>query len=152
MSEPSLEDLNQNCPYCGGVVRFYADSCSRCRRQVHPPHRLRIMGVIYLILGLALTGGIGYLGVVLAQIIRHSGDPHASVRYTGGPLGVLFIYAVLAFPMGVGLTVLLMGISQIRNGRRNLKLVQVMLYWYLLLIGISLVLQAADWLHLLPAL
>jgi hypothetical protein len=125
-------------------VPFWSDSCSRCGSVEHPPQRLRWAGVLYLILGVVITGAIGYLMVVLGTIIRHSGDPGATVRFNGGPLMVLFVYAVLSFPMVVGLTVTAMGISQIRTGRRNLKLVRVAMVLYLVLVVVGLGIQLSD--------
>lgn len=131
--EPSLEDLNTNCKSCGGLVPFWGDSCLRCGLQAHPPWRLRVRGGIYLVLGLGLCGGIGYLMVVIANIMQHSGDPHATVRFNDTPAQAMGIFAVLWVVMLVGLTVLVTGVWQIRYGRRNLKLVRIAMSWYVLI-------------------
>jgi hypothetical protein len=102
------------------------------------------MGGIYLVLGLALCGGIGYLMVVIAGIMQHSGDPHATTRFNGTPAQAVGVFAVLWVVMLIGFTVLVSGIWQIRYGRRNVKLVRITLFWYLFITVASLAIQAGE--------
>jgi hypothetical protein len=102
------------------------------------------MGAIYLVLGLALSGGILYLMMVIANIMRHSGDPHATTRFNGTPLQAVMVFGVLSFPLLVGITSILMGVSQLRQGRRNPKLVRVAMLWYLVLAASALLIQFGD--------
>ena len=149
MDEIRLEELNIRCSRCGGLVPFWGDSCLSCGQVAHPPHRLRIMGGIYLVIGLGLSGAIIYLMVLIAGIIRHSSDAHATTRFNGTPAQVVMIFGVLTFPLLVGFTLIVTGVWQLRYGRRNLKLVRLAFIWLYVLIGASLLPFGADLLRFL---
>jgi len=151
MHQIRLEELNTQCSRCGGLVPYWGDSCTVCGHVAHPPHRLRIMGGLYLVLGLGLSGAIIYLMVVLAGIIRHSSDPHATVRFNGTPLQVVMIYGILTFPLLVGFTLLVTGLWQLWYGRRNLKLVRLAFIWFYVLIGGAVLIQGAELLRFLTS-
>lgn len=144
MHRIQLETLNTQCKRCGGLVPYWGDSCQRCGQVAHPPHRLRIMGGLYLVLGLGLSGVMVYLMVLIAGIIRHSGDPHATVRYTGNPLQVVMIFGIMSVPLLVGVTLIVTGIWQLRYGRRNLKLVSLAFVWFYLLIGAAVIIRGGE--------
>ncbi|MGV3724523.1 MAG: hypothetical protein ACO1SX_26815 [Actinomycetota bacterium] len=131
--EPRLSDLNSRCKICGGLVPYWWDSCMKCGTLAHPPWRLRMWGGVYLVIGLLLCVSMGYLMVLIGDIIRHSGDPTAATRFNGTPAQAMGIFAVLWGVMLVGLTGVVMGLWQIRYGRRNLKLVKIAMGWYILL-------------------
>jgi hypothetical protein len=144
MPDIQLDQLNATCDRCGGVVPYWGDSCSRCGKVVHPPHRLRIMGGIYLLVGAGLSGVMVYIIYVLAYIMRHSRDPGAKVHFNGNALQAVMVFAILSVPLLVGVTLVLTGLWQLRYGRRNLKLVKVTFVWFYLLIGASLLIQGAN--------
>jgi hypothetical protein len=133
--------LNLHCKYCGGKVPHWGDSCTVCGRVAHPPHRLRIWGAVHLISGLAISGAMGYLMVVIGQIIRHSQDPRATIRFSGGPLEIVILYGVLSLPLLVGFTLIAAGLWQLRYGRRHPNRVRVAFIWYFLLLGGALAMQ-----------
>jgi hypothetical protein len=140
----SLRQLNKACDRCGGVVPYWSDCCDRCGRVVDPPGRLRMWGTVYLLLGLGICGGIGWLMFVLAGIMSRSGDPNASQRFTGTIYHAIAIFGVLWIVMLVGFTLIWGGVSQIRHGRRNRKVVRLAFFWYLLISLTSFAFQAHD--------
>lgn len=144
-----LNQLNATCDRCGGVVPYWGDSCSRCGKVAHPPQRLRIMGGIYLLVGSGLSAVMIYIIYVLAYVMQHSKDPGVKWRFSGTPLDMVWIFAVLSVPLLVGVTLVLTGLWQLRYGRRNLQLVKVTFVWFYVLLGGALLAQGANLLKFL---
>ncbi|HYO62495.1 MAG TPA: hypothetical protein VER08_02450 [Pyrinomonadaceae bacterium] len=125
----------QGCGRCGAGVPVWSDVCQSCGNVLHAARRLRAAGVLYIFLGLALTGGTVYL---LAAITRMVLYPDGSGRYTGGVWGLVLVYGLLGFVLTIGVTGLLMGTWQVVYGRRNLKLVRVAIVLYVIFIAAGL--------------
>lgn len=120
------EDLEQfiACPSCGQANSTRYDLCPNCGRVLHAAS-IRIRGAVSVVLGILLSGGIGYLIVLIAQIISRSGDPRATTRFNGGPAAAAGIFALLGFILVFGLICIVMGGWMVRYGWRNPKLFRI---------------------------
>ena len=103
---------------------------------------MRAAGFLYLGLGLLLAGAGAYLIVLIAGIIRRSGDPGATTRFTGGGWEAALIFGALGFVLLLGVTGILMGLWQIRHGRRNPKLVRVVIVFYVIFWAAAVLVRA----------
>ncbi len=91
------------------------------------------------VLGFLLTGGMAYLMMLIAAIIRHSADPKATTRFNGGPVAASGIFALLGLVLMFGIISIVMGSGMLRYGWRNAKLKRIawifaILFW---LVGVS---------------
>ena len=119
--------MQQGCGACGGSVPMWSDVCAQCGLVLHSARRLRAAGVLYLVLGLVLSSGVTYLMLLLGGIMRTSDDPTSTIRFSGGTSGAVLVFGILSFVLLIGVIAILMGAWQIRYGRRNLKLVRVVI-------------------------
>lgn len=122
----------QRCRRCGSATPIWSDVCDGCGVLLHPPRRLRQAGVLYLLLGTLLTAPAVYMILWVADVMAHSDDPGAATRFTGGPWDAALVFAVLGFVLLLGITGLAMGAWQVVHGRRNLRLVRVVMVFYVI--------------------
>lgn len=122
--------MRQPCGACGAGTPVWSDVCVHCGVVLHPPERLRAAGVLYLVLGGLLAGGAAYLMVLVARIVARSDDPDATTRFDGSAWQLALVFGALGFPLLLGVTGILMGVWQVRHGRRNLALVRVVMVFY----------------------
>jgi hypothetical protein len=127
----SLEEQFHPCPACRQVNSTRFDVCPNCGRVLHAT-AIRVRGTISLVLGLLLTGGMSYLLVWVATIIRHSADPGATTRFNGGPVAAAGIFALLGFVLAFGLVSSVLGGWMLRYGWRNARLKRLVLVFGLL--------------------
>jgi hypothetical protein len=102
-------------------------ACPQCGHHLRTATQIKRLGIVMAALGGFLILFIGGIAVVVTGIILQSDDPNASSRFTGGPGVLIFMYGIFALVMMFGVTGLAAGIFQIKHGRRNTKLVQVIL-------------------------
>jgi hypothetical protein len=100
-------------------------ACPQCGHHLRTTTQIKRLGIVMAALGAFLILFMGGIAVVVTQIVLQSGNPHASSRFTGGPGVLIFMYGIFALVMTFGVTGLAAGIFQIKHGRRNTKLVQV---------------------------
>jgi hypothetical protein len=120
----------QRCGSCGSGTPVWSDVCAECGAALHSPRRLRQAGVLYLFLGMLLTAPAEYLILLIARIIARSNDPGATTRFTGGPADVALAFGSLGFVLLLGLVGIAMGAWQVVHGRRNPRLVRVVMVFY----------------------
>ena len=140
-----LSACDHICPQCGARLRVWLNTCSRCGKKIPANSALRKMGIAILILGLGLCGVISYLAWAVALVMRHSGDPGATMRFTGTPLQAVMIFGVFGFVFLVGLTLLAGGVFQVAYGRKSQYLTRVALFWYTVIWVLYGIAVAADW-------
>jgi len=128
----------QGCGRCGAGVPVWSDVCRGCGHVLHSARRLRAAGVLYLFLGLVLTAPAVYLLAVITRMVLY---PDGSGRYTGGAWGLVLAYGSLGFVLTLGVTGLLMGAWQVVYGRRNLKLVRVVIVLYVIFMAAVLIVR-----------
>lgn len=142
---PSLYACDQICPQCGARLRMWLDTCTLCGRRLHAESALRKWGVAYFILGFGLCGVISYIAWVVALAMKHSGDPGATMRFTGTPTQAVMIFGVFGFVFLIGLTLLAGGVFQVAYGRKSMYLTKVALFWYTVIWVLYGIAVAADW-------
>lgn len=123
------------CPVCQQINSTRHDVCPKCGHILHAK-QIRVRGAISLVLGLLLAGGMSYLIVLIASIIRHSNDPGATTRFSGSPAAAVAIFAILSFVLLFGIVAILMGGWMLRYGWRPVKLKRVVwgfaiIFWLL---------------------
>lgn len=124
--------MRQRCHGCGNGVAVWSDECPRCGLVLHSARRLRAAGVLYLVLGLVLTiAAVGLMALIIVHIVR-ADDPELKDRLAEGAWVLLMAFGALGFVLVLGVTGILMGVWQIRDGRRNPKLVRVVIILYLI--------------------
>ena len=120
------------CQSCGADVQTGAAVCPRCGRAIHNPNRLRALGAFVLVIGIGLTGFLTYLMIWIAGVVAQSGNPQASVRFSGTPRDAALIHLILGTVCLFGVTAIAMGLWMVVRGTRNRKLVKVVMVWYIL--------------------
>lgn len=141
--------MRQECGACGGSTPTWSDVCAGCGLVLQSARRLRTAGVVYLVLGSFLSIVGTYLMLVITGVTSYLFDPPPNVRISGGIWGALLVYGGVSFVILVGVVVTLMGVWQILYGRRNLKLVRVIIVCYIIFWIAGLLLQIfnlAGWL------
>jgi hypothetical protein len=124
--------MRQTCGHCGSATPAWSDVCEHCGGLLHSPGRLRAAGVLYLVLGSLLAGGAGYLIVLIAGIVARSDDPEAATLFSGTWWLLALAFGALGFVLLVGVVGILMGVGQVRHGRRSLRLVRVVMVFYVI--------------------
>ncbi len=109
------------CPSCQRVNSTSYDVCPNCGYILHASS-IRVRGAISVVLGFLLAGGMTYLMLVIAAIIRHSADPRATVRFNGSPMAAMGIFALLGIVLLFGIICIVMGGWMLHYGWRNPKL------------------------------
>lgn len=135
---------NQECRGCGARLAIWDDVCGRCGARMFSQASLRKRGVVLAILGLALACGMGYLIWLIAEIMRHTGEPGAKTRFSGSTFDAVWIFAVLLLVFSFSLGMLVGGIWKIRYGRRHKGVVRMALVMGVLLVGGSMLLDVLD--------
>ena len=118
-------------PYFCDKCNFETDEpvgvCPRCKIALRKTSTVQKLGWVLVVLGGLLTAFMSGLIVLITRIIRTTDEPGAASRFTGDATAAGFIYAVLGVVLALSITFVLAGIWQIRYGRRNKKLVFVVL-------------------------
>jgi hypothetical protein len=112
------------CSSCRQVNSTHYDICPNCGHILHATS-IRVRGALLIVLGLALAGGLSYLLVGIATVIRHSADPGATNRFNGSPAAAVGIFAVLSFVLLFGIISTVLGGWMLRYGWRNAKLKRI---------------------------
>lgn len=112
------------CASCRQAILTQYDRCPHCGHILHAKS-IRVRGAILVVLGLLLTGGMSYLLVWIAAVIRHSADPGVTNRFNGSPAAAAGIFAVLGFVLLFGIISTVMGSWMLRYGWRNPKLKRI---------------------------
>lgn len=97
--------------------------CPTCGRSLRKTSTVRALGWVLVVLGGGLTLFMAWLTVFITRLIAHSGEPGATTRFTGNSADITFAYSVFGVVLAFGLTSVVAGAWQIVYGRRNKKLV-----------------------------
>ena len=115
------------CYKCDYETKNPLGACPQCGHHLRTTAQVKRLGMVMAALGGFLTLFMAGLTVTVAQMVWHPFDPRASSSFTGGPEALLFIFGIFAVVMVFGLTSLAAGIFQIKHGRRNRKVVKMIL-------------------------
>lgn len=120
-------DELRTCYKCDYETRNPLGACPQCGHQLRTSTQVKRLGIVLAVVGAVLTLFMGGIAILVSGIVLQSSNPHASSRFTGGPGVLVFMYGLFAVVELFGVTSLVAGIYQIRHGRRNTKLVRVIL-------------------------
>lgn len=129
------EDLSK-CWSCGLETYVFRSTCPRCGASLQSKRWSRRFGALLVVLGGALTAGLGWLILVLGPILRHPGEDIGGTRFDGTPSQAMMVLGILSVVLMFGLATLGYGIFQVITGRRSKLVVRFMLALALLL-GLS---------------
>ncbi|MEO8484946.1 MAG: hypothetical protein ABI585_01280 [Betaproteobacteria bacterium] len=130
------EDLN-SCASCGYETFEFRGVCPRCGGGMATRRWARRFGALLTACGLVLTGGMAYAFYALGPLLAHPGRSIGGSRFDGTAAEALAVVAILGAVLAFGLTALGYGAWQVKTGRRNLRVVGVMLAIWSALIAVA---------------
>ena len=120
------EDIS-TCRSCGWQTHKFISACEKCGGSMLSKRWARRFGGVLVVLGLALTLGLGYLIWQLAPTLLKPGVSVGGTRFTGTPLQALAVFAVLGGVFAFGAAAMVYGAWQVSTGRRNMRAISGMI-------------------------
>ena len=121
------EDLSK-CWSCGYETYRLNSACPRCGNSLQSRRWSRRFGVVVSILGLFLVGMMSaVLYYTLPTLLRPGVKVNGST-FSGSPSQAFFVLAILTSILTFGITILAYGVWQILTGKRDIRIIKVMLY------------------------
>src|SRR5262245_26698796 len=105
--------VKKTCPKCGYIRETAETRCPDCGKVLQSVTRIRVLGVISVILGTFLLLIMGYLSFWAYRAINEPVKPGSTPRFTGGPQELGFIIFVFGLVMMISLISLLGGLWMI---------------------------------------
>lgn len=100
------------------------------------PATIRTLGVVLMFLGTILMGAMGAIMLWINTIIANSGKSSSTTKWNGSPEQTQIMFLILGVVMVFGFAAFVAGCWQWMTGKRNLKLI-----WIMLGLGIVLVIM-----------
>lgn len=144
LASASMTGETQTCFKCDYETSAAVKQCPRCGQRLHSADQVRVFGWILAVLGTFLIVVMTVISVAVANLILQSDTPGSTSRFNGGTKEIVFIFGIFGLVSSFGLTSLVAGIWQIRYGRRNKKLVWVMLVLALVFLFAGSIVRAID--------
>lgn len=99
------------------------------------PATIRALGGVLMFLGMVLMGGMAALMLWINTIIANSNNPASTVRWKGSADHQQMVFLILVTVMAFGFSNFVTGAYQVFTGKRNLKLIWIIIgLWSVLLI------------------
>ena len=112
------------CNFEGGAqLRF----CQQCGAPMQSRQQIRTFGWMLTAIGGVLVLSMLSLSSFMAEAMWNTGRPGAHTSFTGGPAMALVIGMVMLLLLAFGATSIWAGLFQVRHGRRNPRVLAVML-------------------------
>jgi hypothetical protein len=128
------EDLN-TCASCGYQTHEFRSVCPRCGGGMATRRWARRFGGILVACGLAITGTMGAVLISMGPLLARPGVTIDGSRFSGTPAEAWMVLAILGAVTAFGLTALAYGAWQVKTGRRDFRVVGIMLaIWSALLL------------------
>ena len=116
------------CFRCGYTTPDAAQGfCPNCGQALRGVGRVRVLGWVLVALGVMLLLMVGTISVIVTGVVIHTGEPGATSGFEGGPEVLLLMYALFGVLLVFGAACVASGVSQVRHGRPNRKLMFVVL-------------------------
>jgi hypothetical protein len=122
------------CAKCDFATGQKWRDCPQCGTHMQSEQQIRTLGWVLTFLGSGLMLFMLFLSVVVGYAMWQTDRPGAGMSFTGGPTMTLFIYLIFAVVAAFGATSVAAGVFQIRPGRRNPRIIAVMLMLVFVLI------------------
>ncbi len=129
------------CYKCDFETGRELEKCPRCGHKLMTAGKVKALGWVLIVLGVFLVLFMGGITILVAGIIAQTGAPGSTQRFDGGPKEMALIFGIFALVIAFGLTCTAAGISQARSGRRNKKLVKVLMGVFFALIAVGTLIQ-----------
>lgn len=129
------------CYKCDFETAAEMEKCPRCGHKLMTAGRVKVLGWVLIGLGLFLVLFMGAITVLVAGIVAQTGRPGSTQSFNGGPKELALIFSIFALVIAFGLTCAVAGVSQARSGRRNKKLVKVLMGIFFALIAVGTLIQ-----------
>ncbi len=138
----------RSCAYfrCGYVTAEIIETCPKCGSHMRTSGRVRLIGVVQLLLGLFLIGFMGTITFYVAPMMLDGGESDSGTTFTGTAQQATFILILFGMVIAVGAGAALSGLWQIISGRTNkwLAIATIVICAVLLVFAYSLEL-ILDW-------
>jgi hypothetical protein len=121
------------CYKCGHETDRVLTECPECGQKLRTSGQVKVLGWVLLLLGAFLVVFMGSIAFLVARIIAGTDEPGATTRFDGGPKEVAMIFGIFGLVLAFGFTSMVAGFWQVWYGRRNKRLV-----WVILGIAVSL--------------
>ena len=116
--------MQRPCHFCGHPLEETYRVCTECGRPNRTPNQVRRLGWVLVGLGAFLVVFMSGLSYVVGRIVTRA-DPESTTRYTGDATGVVIMFSIFGVILLFGLLGAAAGVSQIRSGRINRRMVGV---------------------------
>jgi predicted RNA-binding Zn-ribbon protein involved in translation (DUF1610 family) len=124
--EVVMEDVIY-CTKCNFETNELIKDCPECGRRLMKSKTVRRLGWVLLFIGLFLLTIMSGISFVVAQAIYQTGRPGSTTSFTGDSRDVAFIVGIFSVVFAIGFTSIAGGIWQIKYGKRNKKIVFLMI-------------------------
>jgi hypothetical protein len=141
MQPKARHSICYKCDYEGSITLIH---CPQCGRLLHTDRQVRRSGWVLAGIGAILALFMSGLIILIAYIMAQSANPESTTRFSGTRLEAAMIFAILGLVWMFGLTALAGGIWQIKYGRRNRRLIQVILLLGFAFFAVGLLIQLFD--------
>jgi len=126
------EDLSK-CWSCGFETHVYRSHCPQCGGSLQSRRWSRRFGIVLTLCGALITGIMGVVGGNLVPMLLHPGRDFGGTRYAGGPVMAGVVLLILALVGALGVTALGYGVWQVATGKRDRRVVRIVLAVYVTL-------------------
>jgi uncharacterized paraquat-inducible protein A len=137
-------DAPRSCYSCDYETVEPVIDCPRCGHLLRTARQVRRLGWVLAAMGLFLVLFMTGIMILIANIMARTGKPGSTESFSGGPLEAAMIFAVLGLVWVFGLTGLVGGIWQIKHGKRNRKLIRIILWLGAAFLVIATLIQILD--------
>ena len=101
-------------------------------REPQSPATIRVLGGVLFFIGILLVGG---MGAIMGWMNKAINNPSSTTKFTGTSDQKMVAFLILGAVMAFGCSSFIAGIYQFATGRRNKKLIWLMLgIWIVLVI------------------
>jgi uncharacterized paraquat-inducible protein A len=115
------------CYKCDYETDRVLTECPECGQKLRTAGHIKVLGWVLLLLGAFLVVFMGAISFIVAGIISRTGQPGVTTSFNGGPKEAAMIFGIFGLVLAFGFTSMVAGFWQVWYGRRNKRLVFVML-------------------------
>jgi hypothetical protein len=106
------------CVSCDYRTAERETKCPKCGQRLRTLAQARRLGGFQIVVGTFLVALMGVITFIVTQAVSESGRP-GTTRFTGTSSDLMFIYAIFAVVIAIGLVSIAGGIMTIRYGKTN---------------------------------
>ncbi len=130
-------DNSSICHSCGYETPQAIEHCPRCGTAILSKERVRHYGWVLLACGVFLIALMGTVIYFTGPMLLNPGVEINGARFTGTRRDINFIFGIYGLVTTFGVTATLYGLWQIKTGRRNKKVIAIIVALACLLLVIA---------------